>query len=172
MYFLSECGVQQGDPLGPLYFCCGLQSLVDKIKALHPVYQKWYMDDGGIVGPVDMLEKVWEILKTEGPRLHLNPAKCEWSWLNGECTKPCPIEGVPVTPTTQIQMLGVPLGSGDFVAKFVEDGLLPTTKSVCEKLGRLSIAPLPAAAVIWDHSGQPLHANDSAPTMVCACCRV
>ena len=83
-----------------------------------------------------MLEKVWEILKTEGPPLglHLNPAKCEWSWLNGECTKPCPIEGVPVTPTTQIQMLGVPLGSGDFEAKFVEDGLLPTTKSVCEKL--------------------------------------
>ena len=34
--FESSCGVQQGDPLGPLYFCCGLQS----------VYQKWYMDDG------------------------------------------------------------------------------------------------------------------------------
>ena len=127
--FLSECGVQQGDPLGPLYFCCGLQSLVDKIKALHPVYQKWYMDDGGIVGPVDMLEKVWEILKTEGPPLglHLNPAQCEWSWLNGECTKPCPIEGVPVTPTTQIQMLGVPLGSGDFVAR----GRPATYNKVC-----------------------------------------
>ena len=40
--FYSACGVQQGDPLGPLYFCCGLQSLVDKIKALNPVYQKWY----------------------------------------------------------------------------------------------------------------------------------
>src|SRR2546423_4778656 len=23
--FFSESGVQQGDPLGPLYFCCGLQ---------------------------------------------------------------------------------------------------------------------------------------------------
>ena len=79
--FLSECGVQQGDPLGQLYFCCGLQSLVDKIATLNPTYQKWYMDDGGIVGPTDLLLKVWEILKVEGPAigLILNPAKCEWS---------------------------------------------------------------------------------------------
>jgi hypothetical protein len=48
--FWSWTGVQQGDPLGPLYFCCGLQDLVDEIAALDPTYQKWYMDDGGIVG--------------------------------------------------------------------------------------------------------------------------
>ena len=111
--FYSACGVQQGDPLGPLYFCCGLQSLVDKIKALNPVYQKWYMDDGGIVGPTDLLLKVWDILAKEGPALglHLNPQKCEWSWLNEQyADKPCPIPGVPVTPTTQIQMLGYLLG--------------------------------------------------------------
>ena len=35
---------------GPLYFCCGLQSIVDRISALGPTYQKWYVDDGGIVG--------------------------------------------------------------------------------------------------------------------------
>ena len=46
----SESGVQQGDPLGPLYFCCGLNPLVNEIKALCPVYNKWYMDDGGIIG--------------------------------------------------------------------------------------------------------------------------
>ena len=53
--FFSESGVQQGDPLGPLYFCCGLQSLIDQIAALQPVYQKWYMDDGGIVGSVESM---------------------------------------------------------------------------------------------------------------------
>jgi len=37
--FYSESGVQQGDPLGPLYFCCGLQSLIDQIADLRPVYQ-------------------------------------------------------------------------------------------------------------------------------------
>jgi hypothetical protein len=51
--------VQQGDPLGPLYFCCGLQSIIDRIAALNPTYQKWYMDDGGIVGSTELLLKVW-----------------------------------------------------------------------------------------------------------------
>jgi hypothetical protein len=85
--FESCCGVQQGDPLGPLYFCCGLQSIIDRIASLGPTYQKWYMDDGGIVGPVDLLLNVWDILKNEGPALglHLNPTKCEWSWFNSEC---------------------------------------------------------------------------------------
>jgi hypothetical protein len=57
--FESSCGVQQGDPLGPLYFCCGLQSIIDRIAVLNPTYQKWYMDDGGIVGSTELLLKVW-----------------------------------------------------------------------------------------------------------------
>src|SRR4051812_13470756 len=40
----SSCGVQQGDPLGPLYFCFGIASLVSEVEALHPIYNKWYMD--------------------------------------------------------------------------------------------------------------------------------
>jgi hypothetical protein len=131
--FLSQCGVQQGDPLGPLYFCCALQSLVDRIATLNPSYQKWYMDDGGIIGDKEMLLKVWDILKADGPALGmlLNPSKCEWSWLNAECKDPCPIEMVELVPTSKIQMLGVPLGSDDFVSEFVERELL---KKVVEKL--------------------------------------
>jgi hypothetical protein len=94
----SQAGVQQGDPLGPLYFCCGINAIVNEIAALNPVYNKWYMDDGGIVGDVDLLQKVWDILKTRGPALglHLNASKCEWSWLDPDCALPCPIrlEGV------------------------------------------------------------------------------
>jgi hypothetical protein len=134
--FESSCGVQQGDPLGPLYFCCGLQSIIDRIAALGPAYQKWYMDDGGIVGPVDLLIKVWEILKTDGPPLGLilNPAKCEWSWLNADCDLPCPLDQVALVPTREIQMLGVPLGSDDFVAGYVEGKMLGTTVKVMAKL--------------------------------------
>ena len=118
----SRAGVQQGDPLGPLYFCCGINGLVNEIAALNPVYNKWYMDDGGIVGDVELLKKVWEVLKAKGPAmgLHLNPSKCEWSWLDPECTLPCPIrlEGVSeenqvkLVPHSEIQMLGVPLVNG------------------------------------------------------------
>jgi hypothetical protein len=136
--FWSWTGVQQGDPLGPLYFCCGLQDLVDEIASLNPAYQKWYMDDGGIVGPVDLLLKVWDILSTKGPRigLILNPAKCEWSWLNPDRTDACPIAGVPLVETSKIQMLGVPLGSSNFVYSHVEQELLPSAVKVMEKLAR------------------------------------
>ena len=80
----SRAGVQQGDPLGPLYFCCGIMAMVNDIQAMNPVYNKWYMDDGGIVGDVELLKKVWELLQSRGPELglHLNPSKCEWSWLD------------------------------------------------------------------------------------------
>ena len=77
-HIIESCaGVQQGDPLGPLYFCCGINALVNEIAALNPVYNKWYMDDGGIVGDVELLKQVWEILKVRGPALglHLNPSQ-------------------------------------------------------------------------------------------------
>ena len=86
---LQECN--KATHWGPLYFCCGLMPLVNDITALSPVYNKWYMDDGGIIGDVE-LQKVWDLLLTRGPALglHLNPAKCEWSWLDPACKDPCP----------------------------------------------------------------------------------
>ena len=72
------------------------------------------MDDGGIVGSPELLLKVWEILKNGGVPLglELNSKKCEWSWLNPDCNLVCPIDGVPITPTNEIQMWGSPRFSG------------------------------------------------------------
>jgi hypothetical protein len=132
----SESGVQQGDPLGPLYFCCGLNPLVNDIQALDPTYNKWYMDDGGIIGDVEFLKKVWKLLKERGPALGLilNPSKCEWSWLDPDCTEPCPIEGVAFVPHSEIQMLGVPLGCDEFVSGFVEKKLLGRLQKTVDSL--------------------------------------
>ena len=47
-------------------FVVVLQTLVDQIAELNPVYQKWYMDDGGIVGDPELLLKAWGILKERG----------------------------------------------------------------------------------------------------------
>ena len=74
----SAAGVQQGDPLGPLYFCCGLRPLVNDIKALNPVYNKWYMDDGGIIiADVELLQKVWDLLLTRRPCARLALESCK-----------------------------------------------------------------------------------------------
>ena len=144
-HIIESCaGVQQGDPLGPLYFCCGIMPLVNDIQALNPVYNKWYMDDGGIIGDVELLKKVWDLLQSRGPELglHLNPSKCEWSWLDPECQAPCPIRlhdvseenQVKLVPHSEIQMLGVPLGSDPFVSEFVEAKLLGRLSNTVERL--------------------------------------
>ena len=144
-HIIESCaGVQQGDPLGPLYFCCGINGFVNEIAALNPVYNKWYMDDGGIMGDVELLKKVWQILKDRGPALglHLNPSKCEWSWLDPDCTLSCPIrlDGVAEEnqvkwiPHSEIQMLGVPLGGDVFVSDFVRKKLLGRLSETVEKL--------------------------------------
>ena len=84
------------------------------------------------------------LIKSRGPErgLHLNASKCEWSWLDPECALPCPIkiDGVPesdqikLVPHSEIQMLGVPLGSDAFVSEFVEKKLLGRLLSTVNRL--------------------------------------
>ena len=64
------------------------------------------MDDGGIVGDVELLKKVWEILKSRGPELglHLNPSKCEWSWLD-RTALPCPIKLEGASADDQVKLV-------------------------------------------------------------------
>ena len=144
-HIIDSCaGVQQGDPLGPLYFCCGIMAMVNDIQKMNPVYNKWYMDDGGIIGDVELLKKVWDLLQSRGPELglHLNPSKCEWSWLDPDCKEPCPImlhgvaqeNQVKLIPHAEIQMLGVPLGSDIFVSGFVEKKLLGRLQDTVNRL--------------------------------------
>jgi len=73
------------------------------------------------------------MLLEESPKLGLevNPSKCEWSWLDSSCTKPCPIripgaeeQQIELVATDSISMLGVPLGSDDKSAAYVEKKLL------------------------------------------------
>ena len=65
------------------------------------------MDDGGIIGETELLMKVWKLLQTRGPRLglHLNPSKCEWSWLDPLRTDPCPIELDGVSIENQVKFV-------------------------------------------------------------------
>ena len=51
----SEVGVQQGDPLGPMFFCLVLHKLVSAIAmdedASRLLFHAWYLDDGVVAGP-------------------------------------------------------------------------------------------------------------------------
>ena len=51
----SETGVQQGDPLGPVFFCLVLHKLVTAIitdnECSSLLFHRWYIDDGVVAGP-------------------------------------------------------------------------------------------------------------------------
>ena len=94
--------------------------------------------------PIPKLKKIWALIKERGPALglHLNPSKCEFTWLDPSCELPCPIrldgvneEGqIKLIPFSEVQMLGVPLGDGKFVADFVEKKLLGRLGSTINQL--------------------------------------
>ncbi len=71
----SEQGVQQGDPLGPLLFANGIQQAIEKVSVglslahqtgpvggtpLH--WNRWYFDDGTIVGTLSQVNEALAIL--------------------------------------------------------------------------------------------------------------
>ena len=78
-HILSCCGVQQGDPLGPLCFALTLHPIVERIKAEVPGLKvnAWYLDEGTLCGSPKDLATALGIVEQEGPArgLNLNRAK-------------------------------------------------------------------------------------------------
>ena len=66
---LSSCGVQQGDPMGPLGFALALQPIVDQIKHEVPglLVNACYLDDGTLCRSLDDLAAALSIIESEGP---------------------------------------------------------------------------------------------------------
>jgi hypothetical protein len=73
---LSETGVQQGDPLGPVLFCLALHPV---IKSLKSEFNVWYLDDGVLADDPSIVfndfQKIIELSSKIG--LSLNYKKCE-----------------------------------------------------------------------------------------------
>jgi hypothetical protein len=66
---MSECGVQQGDPLGPLFFSLALHPLVESIRDACPklLLNSWFLDDGTVFGPPSEVRKALDIVQHDGP---------------------------------------------------------------------------------------------------------
>ena len=75
----SCCGVQQGDPLGPLGFALSLQPLLEHLQTDVSGLRLnvWYLDDGTLMGSPEDLAAALRIVEREGPPLglHLNRSK-------------------------------------------------------------------------------------------------
>ena len=116
----SESGVQQGDPLGPFFFCLVLQKILVAIAedtaCSGLLFHKWYLDDGVIAGSKPAVERALAIIQASGPPLGLciNLAKCELF------SKVIPGTFPPDIKTSNMpnfEILGAPIGDFHFLFK-------------------------------------------------------
>ena len=121
---MSESGVQQGDPLGPLLFCLVLQKVLSAIASdpncFDLLFHAWYIDDGVIAGSKQAIVQALSIIQDLGPPLGLviNSLKCE---LNGDCDlQPFPSE-MKKCNAFNFEILGAPIGDTIFCAKFIAE---------------------------------------------------
>ena len=120
---LSQSGVQQGDPLGPLCFALTLHPIVEKIKREVPdlLINVWYLDDGTLCGAAQDLLKALLIIEEDGPSrgLLLNRSK-SLQFIPKDVQdpyNPLPSE-IPLT-RVGFSLLGSPIGPASFCESIV-----------------------------------------------------
>jgi len=113
---LSEQGLQQGDPLGPMFYCASTQKLGAK-----------YFDDGSLGGKVDDLMLASLCLKNEAAKigLHVNVQKCELFTADQSVIhkfQSIAPENAIVDPNAAV-LLGAPVGGQQSVDQLLEKKL-------------------------------------------------
>lgn len=130
---LSCCGVQQGDPLGPLGFALVLHSVIEKIKESVPglLINVWYLDDGTLCGTEQELAIALSIIELEGPPrgLFLNKSKSLiYTPANSSITHPL-LRDIP-TSSDGFTLLGSPIGPSAFCEETVSKRIRKVQESV------------------------------------------
>lgn len=113
--FLSDEGLQQGDPLAPAYFCVGLHNILCDLKT---PFKTAYLDDISLLGNAETVLHDLLLLKPacENIGLLLNSDKCELTFL-GEphVSEPCQqiyglLPNLKQLPLCEANLLGAAMG--------------------------------------------------------------
>ena len=116
---LSRNGVRQGDPLGPLFYCLGLDQVIAEASIRFPnVNILYYLDDGFIFGSADDVREAfdWLDIALSGINQILdksNPTKCIIFANLGTNASNFPI-GLSVS-SEGLKVLGCPYGCESFI---------------------------------------------------------
>ena len=137
---LSETGVQQGDPLGPVLFALAVDKIARSVRS--PI-NTWYLDDATIIGPVESacedLRGIIPMLSDIG--LKVKPTKSEVPNVSSDNFQSVLLAiesilpGVTVTKREDISIVGAPIdinGCRTGVSKAV--GLLSTMSGRLESI--------------------------------------
>ena len=145
---LSQCGVQQGDPLGPLAFGLALHPIVEKIKSEVPTLNinVWYLDDGTLCGTPDDLARALHIVEEDGPArgLHLNRRKSLLFIPQDASALPNPLPADIPSTSEGFGLLGAPIGPPEFVESSIMNRVQKIEMAV-DQLGDLEDSQLATA---------------------------
>ena len=125
----SEAGVQQGDPLGPLFFALVLHNVVSAIdeddECLDLLFQAWFLDNGVLAGKKG---SVLPILEEYGPSMGIfvNLSKCELFSQNDL------LSSMRTSHLPHMVILGAPIGDYLFCANFIASKHLDALKLLSE----------------------------------------
>ena len=136
----SRCGVQQGDPLGPVGFSLAIDDCARSMKSLLNV---WYLDDATLAGPVGAVVEDLISLQSQLPELglELNSAKCELTVL-GNLSEDrrssivkemqAALPGIRETPLSSLTLLGSPLDATGIQA--ATESAADTVSTLCNRI--------------------------------------
>lgn len=149
----SECGVQQGDPLGPLLFSLALQRAAERalrqpapadLGAVDLAF--FFLDDGTLAGDWRAVAHLLHLLAAElaavGLHLSTGPGKCEVvpaSSSDTEVDLAAFPPGFRLRSDGNVELLGAPLGRDDFCHEHTRQRVAAATE-LLEALGDLENA--------------------------------
>ena len=144
----SECGVQQGDPLGPLLFSLVLQKVVSFLATQDLLLNAWFLDDGTIIGERAALSVLYEQISLMSSELGLVVGDCELFWPSGDPSFPLFHPSIKRANDTGVSILGAPVGSDDFAVRYIMSRV-EKVKLIHSKLACLDDGnPLPMRQVV------------------------
>ena len=119
---MSEEGVQQGDPLGPLLFCLTIHPMVQQLKSEFRVF---YLDDGTVGGSMQDVLGDLDLVERMAPDLglQLNRSKSELICDDQSVSEAMLLEapGLHLLSRDVADILGSPIGNIDHVSDVIQE---------------------------------------------------